>query len=349
MDKNNIYEELQKLIKSSNIFVDEQMKNHTSFKIGGVADFFIKAKTINEVEKVVKFAKENNILLTIIGNGSNLLVKDNGIRGITLKVDINNIEIDKNTVEFEKKINEIKNSNIEKDDNNLNKVNNINSKDNVSIKKNSNIDNKNVIVTVGAGVKLAILAQKLLDKSISGFEFACGIPGTIGGAIYMNAGAYGTEFKDIVIETKYIDKNGVIHCINNEQNKFGYRDSIFKNERFIILESKLILKKQDSKTIIKEKMDELLKDRKLKHPAYPSAGSTFKRGEDFITSKLIDESGLKGYKIGGAQVSEKHAGFIINAGNATAQDVIDLTEYVKKTVREKFGKDIYLEVEIVGE
>ena len=202
-------------------------------------------------------------------------------------------------------------------------------------------------ITVGAGVKLGELAQKLANKEISGFEFASGIPGTIGGAIRMNAGAHGSEMKDIVKTVTYIDRNGEIHKINNEQAKFEYRNSMFANNEYIIVETELELNK-GNKEEIQAKMQEYANFRKEKQPIeYPSAGSTFKRGTDFITAKLIDECGLKGYQIGGAQVSEKHAGFIINKGNATSKDVEELIKYIKQKVYEKFGKEIETEIEII--
>lgn len=325
MDDNNIYKMLTNIVNPSNIFLNEDMKKHTSFKIGGTADFFVKAESIDEIRSILKFTREKNISLTVIGNGSNLLVKDNGIRGITLKINLNNIQIQtsQEMKEIYKQLDKV----AEED-----------------IKYSSQ-----AIVTVGAGVPLGMLAQKLMINSISGFEFASGIPGTIGGAIVMNAGAYGKEFKEIVIQTTYMDEFGEIYVINNEQHEFGYRDSIFKKHKYIILETQLLLKLEEDNNVIKQKMEELSNQRKEKQPSNPSAGSTFKRGKDFITAKLIDECGLKGYSIGGAQVSQKHAGFIINNGNATADEVIELIKCVKKKVKEKFDKDIQLEIQIIGD
>ena len=306
MISTEIYDLLASKIPNENILKNEPMKKHTSFKIGGNAEMFIKAKDIKEIREVLQIAKDNNIPLTVIGNGSNILVKDNGIEGIVLKVEIDGIEIE-------------------------------------------NTDDGCAIVSVGAGVLLGKLAQILLKKSISGFEFASGIPGTIGGAVRMNAGAYGSEFKDIVIETSYMDYDGNIFTINNEQQKFEYRKSIFKDKKWIILESKLLLKYAEDSSLIKEKMDEFKKSRIEKQPIeYPSAGSTFKRGSDFITAKLIDECGLKGYKVGNAQVSTKHAGFVINTGDATAKDVLKLVDIIKNNVYQKFEKEIELEVEVIG-
>lgn len=278
---------------------------HTSFKIGGPADILIKASTIEEVKNILKIVQQNNIPLYVIGNGSNILVKDKGIRGIVLKVDLKGLEI-------------------------------------------TNY-NDSIIVKVGSGMPLGFLAQKLLKEEISGFEELSGIPGTIGGAIKMNAGAHGKEMKDIVVNTTYIDMQGNIKTIENKEHEFEYRNSIFSREKFIILNTTLKLQK-GSKDKIQEKMTEYTTYRKEKQPIeFPSAGSTFKRGEDFITAKLIDECGLKGYKIGGAEVSTKHAGFIVNTKDATAQDVIKLIDYVKTKVYEKFKININLEIEIIGE
>lgn len=313
MNNSEIYSLLKNKILDENILKEESMKKHTSFKIGGNADFFVKAKSVEDVKFVIDLCKKNDIPLTIIGNGSNILVKDEGIRGIVLKIDIDKFEINEKIPE--------------------------------ELRKNNN----SVIITVGAGVLLGKLAFQLLKKSISGFEFASGIPGTIGGAVRMNAGAYGSEFKDIVIETMCMDNNGNIIKLDNKKQKFEYRKSIFKDNKYIILETKLLLEKVDDNSKIKEKMDEYKKSRMEKQPIeFPCAGSTFKRGSDFITAKLIDECDLKGYSIGDAQVSEKHAGFVINRGNASFEDVFKLIKFIQKNVKEKFGKDIELEVEIVG-
>lgn len=299
--------EVKKILKEklplTNIKFEEPMKLHTSFKIGGRADVFITATNIDEIKEVLKISNENNIPLKIVGNGTNLLVKDNGFRGIILKINLQEIKIDKNEC----------------------------------------------ILTVQSGVPLGKLAQICLQNEIGGFEFASGIPGTIGGAIKMNAGAYGGEFKDIVQDVTYINEKNEILKIKNEKCNFSYRHSMFSNINSVILECSLKLYK-DTKENIQRKLNENLQSRKEKQPIeYPSAGSTFKRGEDYITAKLIDECGLKGYQIGGAQISEKHAGFIINKDNATADDVIKLIEYVKEQIFEKTGKKINLEIEIIGE
>ena len=307
MDIERVSNDLKERIsEKSVILTNEPMSNHTSFRIGGNADIFVKAKTEEDIKQILKYANEKEIPLTIVGNGSDLLVKDGGIRGIVLKVDIDTLKIDK-------------------------------------------INDEDYIITVGAGVKNGYLAQKLLIDEIEGFEFASGIPGSIGGAIRMNAGAHGGEMKDIVQETTCIDRQGNLIVLTNEEQEFEYRNSIFKTNKYIILSTKLKLKKGIYREI-KSKMDEYSEWRKEHQPIeYPSAGSTFKRGTDFITAKLIDECGLKGYSIGDAEVSTKHAGFVINKGNAKAKEVIDLIEYIKEKVADKFGKEIELEVQIIGE
>ena len=332
-----VCQNLTKEIPAEQIYMNEPMNKHTTFKVGGNADIFVKVKNIEELKYVIKIAKKNKIHICVIGNGSNILVKDSGIRGIVVKI------------EFEY----IKYEDIENNE------------------KTSNF--KEVIVTVGAGVKLMTLAQELAKKSITGFEFASGIPGTIGGAIKMNAGAYGKEMKDIVISTKcldlkrydligeklYIDDieitepiqkadEPIITELSKEEQKFEYRNSIFSSKRYVILETKFKLV-YGNKEEIEKNMKELMEKRRQSQPNQPSAGSTFKRGEDFITAKLIDDCGLKGYKIGGAKVSEKHAGFVVNDGDATAQDILKLVKYIKETVYEKTGKSIKLEVEVLGE
>lgn len=302
----NIKEILEKSkLNKENLYYDEPMVKHTSFKIGGPADAFIKVDNIEELKETLDLSKKNQIPLTIIGNGSNILVTDKGIRGITAKLNLKDIEI-----------------------------------------KN---ENNKQIIKVEAGVPVGLLAQKLLKEEITGFEELSGIPGTIGGAVIMNAGAHGKELKDILKKVTAMDYNGNIHEFTNEECQFSYRNSRFQKEKYIILQATLELEKGNS-TEIKEKMDEYMQFRKEKQPIeYPNAGSTFKRGEDFVTAKLIDEAGLKGYKIGGAQVSEKHAGFIVNVDNATAKDVIKLTDYIKEKIEEKFGKKINLEIQIIGE
>lgn len=304
MEKQKIYELLTNEIKQGIVKIDEPMRKHTNFKIGGNADVFVIAKNIEEIKCVIKFSKENNILLTILGNGSNVLVSDKGIRGIVLQVGTKGIKIEKQ---------------------------------------------KNALVEVDAGAMLGALAQILLKQSISGFEFAAGIPGSIGGAIRMNAGAYGGEMKDIVKDVTVLNEKGEISVLTNEECEFSYRHSRFTDSKEIVIKVTLKLP-LGNEAEIKAKMDEYDQSRREKQPLnLPSAGSTFKRGSDFITAKLIDECGLKGYTSGDAQVSTLHAGFVVNLGNATAQDVLNVVNHVKQVVLEKTGKQIELEVELLGE
>ena len=303
MDK-EIIEKIQEIIPKEKIYINEEMKKHTSFKIGGPAECLIKIESVDQIKEVYKIAKEFNIPLTVIGNGSNLLVSDRGIKGIVLKIEIKKLEFQD--------------------------------------------DKGKINIVVGSGEKLGIIAQKFLNQEIEGFEFAAGIPGTIGGAIRMNAGAHGKEMKDIVKTVTYIDREGNIKKINNSEAEFKYRNSIFSHKDYVIIEAELKLQKGNKEEIL-AKMQEYANFRKEKQPLeFPSAGSTFKRGEDFITARLIDECGLKGYQIGGAQISEKHAGFIINKDNATAEDVMKLIEYTKEQIYNKFGKKIETEVEILN-
>ena len=304
MEKQKIYELLTNEIKQGIVKIDEPMKKHTNFKIGGNADVFVIAKSIEEIKCVIKFSKENNIPLTILGNGSNVLVSDKGIRGIVLQIGLKEIKVEKH---------------------------------------------ENALIEVDAGAMLGALAQILLKQSISGFEFAAGIPGSIGGAIRMNAGAYGGEMKDIVKNVTVLNEKGEINILTNEECEFSYRHSRFTNSKEIIIKATLELP-FGNENEIKAKMDEYAQSRKEKQPLnLPSAGSTFKRGADFITAKLIDECGLKGYTSGNAQVSTLHAGFVVNLGNATAQDALIVVNHVKQVVLEKTGKQIELEIELLGE
>ena len=304
--------ELSKIIEKANLGIPEDrilygepMGKYTSFKIGGPAECLIKIKSTEELKKVLELASKNNIPITVIGNGSNVLVLDEGISGITLMIKIEGVSF-------------------------------------------QTLDDEKFIVKVGAGEKIAKVGRMFLNNSFTGFEEISGIPGTFGGAVRMNAGAHGKEMKDIVKNVTCVDYFGNEKVFNNQEMKFEYRRSILKEEKYIVTEVEIELEKGDAEEI-KAKMDEYAKFRKEKQPLeYPSAGSTFKRGEDFITAKLIDEAGLKGYSVGDAEVSTKHAGFVINKGNATAKDVLELINKVKEEVYKKFQKKIELEVEIIG-
>lgn len=299
----NLTKDMQEFILQEDIYTNEPMSKHTTFKIGGTADIFVKLRNTEQIEKLLNLCKNKNVPIKIIGNGSNILVKDNGVRGVVAKICTNSYDfLDEETIR------------------------------------------------VDAGMLNSKVSRILLENSLTGFEFASGIPGTIGGAVKMNAGAYGSQMSDVVIRTKYIDLEDMqIKEITKEEQKFGYRKSIFSTTKRVIIDTTLKLEKAD-KEHIQEKINQNNESRRTKQPIdKPSAGSTFKRGEDFITAQLIDDCGLKGYTIGGAQVSTKHAGFVVNAGNATASDVIELMELIKKRVQEKFNKNIDLEIEVIGE
>lgn len=279
----------------------ELMKNHTSFKIGGEVDFLATPENFSEIKDLIKTCKENGVQYTIIGNGSNILVGDEGIVGVVIKISsgLTSVKIDGNLIYAE------------------------------------------------AGVLLSTLANKVKLESLTGLEFASGIPGTLGGAIYMNAGAYGGEMKDVVKKVGYLDSDGEIREISGADAGFGYRKSIFVDSDKIILYAELELEKGDIKKIT-ETMQDLNQRRKDKQPLnFPSAGSTFKRPEGYFAAKLIEDSGLKGYSVGGAKVSEKHAGFVVNFDNATASDVKKLMEDVKNIVLEKFGVELEPEVKFL--
>ena len=304
--------ELKEKIEKAKLHIDENkikynepMNKYTSFKIGGPAECLIKIDNEDDLKEILKFVKEENIKLTILGNGSNVLVLDKGIKGITLLMKIEKIEMHE--------------------------------------------EGNKVLVKLGAGEKIAKVGRVFLNKSLTGFEEISGIPGTIGGAVRMNAGAHGREMKDIVKTVTCFDLGGNKKVFTNEEMEFSYRRSIVFSKKYIITEVEIKLEKGKEQEI-KEKMEEYSNSRKEKQPLeYPSAGSTFKRGEDFITAKLIDEAGLKGMSVGGAEISTKHAGFIINKNNATAKDVLDLVQKVKEEIYKKFGKNIELEIEILGE
>ena len=294
-----IYDELVKKISPSNVFVNEKMSKHTSFKVGGIADFFVIANDVKELIYILKLAKELKIKTYILGNGTNIVVKDEGFRGIIIKLNFKNLKIE---------------------------------------------DDK---IIAGAGVSVALLSEYAYRSQIKGYEFISGIPGTVGGAVKMNAGAYGSEIKDVLISTTYLDEKYNIKEIKNNEHDFSYRKSIFENKKWIILESTFKVEK-GNKEEIKQKRQEIATVRQEKQPLdMPNAGSIFKRGDDFLPAKLIDEAGLKGYTIGGAQISKKHAGFIVNTGNASTQNIIDLIKHIQTTIKDKFDKDIELEVIII--
>lgn len=303
MDKEKYTKLLENIAGRENVKTDEPMKDHTSFKIGGPADFFVTPCSVYSLCEVIKLCNNENLPIFIMGNGTNLLVSDKGIRGVVVKI-----------------------------------------YDNLS-----DFHVKEDCIEAYGGILLSKLSDIALENGLTGFEFASGIPGTLGGAVAMNAGAYGGEMKDVVIETEYIDKEGNIKIIRGEEHQFGYRTSFIQKQSGIAVKSLIKLKKGD-KSSIKALIDDLTARRQDKQPLeMPSAGSVFKRPEGYFAGKLIEDCGLRGYSIGDAQVSEKHCGFIVNKGNATAKDILDLIRHIQKTVKDKFNVDLQTEVRIVGE
>ena len=293
----------EKILGAENVFENEPMNLHTTFKIGGKADWFLTPKSREQLSSVLRAVKDLNLPFFILGNGSNLLVGDKGIRGVVIC--------------FCKSMDKIEVCGDE--------------------------------IYAESGAILSKVSSVALGAELAGFEFASGIPGSVGGAIFMNAGAYEHEMKEIVKYVDYMDMDGNIFRASETECDFGYRTSMFSKGEYIILGCCFKLKK-DNKAEIKARIDDYTKRRVSKQPLEkPSAGSTFKRPVGHFAGGLIEQAELKGFSVGGAQVSEKHAGFIINTGNATAKDVIDLIEYVKKTVFEKFGVMLEPEVKMIGE
>lgn len=303
MNKTKILETLEKNVHKEGILIDEPMKNHTSFKIGGPADFLVLPKKMEEITETVKALKEENIPYMIIGNASNLLVRDKGIRGVVIKLgeSYNRVWIEGTTV------------------------------------------------TAESGILLSRLAKKIAKASLKGFEFASGIPGSLGGAVFMNAGAYGGEMKDVITSVKALDDRGRVVTFRNDELELGYRSSILQKKEYAVLEVVMELEKGMPEEIY-GKIRELDQKRTTKQPIHlPSAGSVFKRPEGYFAGKLIEDSNLKGCRIGGAEVSTLHCGFIVNQGEATAQDVMALVEKIQRTVKEQFGVDLERELRIIGE
>lgn len=303
MTKNELYGMLKDIIDENSIFIDESMKKHISFKVGGPADVLVRPKTEDEIKDIFSFLNDNNIPFLVKGNGSNILIKDGGFRGVV-------IEIADNFSSFE-------------------------------------IVGNDMIIQTGA--LLSSIGRAAMENNLTGFEFASGIPGTLGGALAMNAGAYGGEMKNIVKSVRLMDEKGKIVEFTNEEMEFGYRHSILSDRKMIAISAVISLKsgKFDE---IKEKMEDLAYQRRTKQPLeYPSAGSTFKRPDGYFAGKLIQDSNLKGASMGGAMVSEKHSGFVINYNNATATDIINLIEHIKSTVYDQQGVRLEEEVKILGE
>nr|WP_317361657.1 UDP-N-acetylmuramate dehydrogenase [uncultured Blautia sp.] len=303
MNNNKIENKFCTCLGSDNVKLQEPMSKHTTFRIGGPADFYLCPHSTKEVQQTVQICKEENLPYFILGNGSNLLVSDKGYRGAIIQL----------------------------------------------WKNFSDISVKDCCITAKAGALLSKVAAEALEEGLTGMEFASGIPGTIGGAVFMNAGAYGGEMKDIIKEVKVLDDQGEVRVLSNEEMKLGYRTSIVKEKGYTVLSAVLQLKKGDV-SVIRETMEDLKNRRTSKQPLdMPSAGSTFKRPEGYFAGKLIMDSGLRGFSVGGAQVSEKHCGFVVNKGGATAEDVTALIREVQRRVKETFGVELETEVRFLGE
>ena len=303
MENNSIENMFCMTLGSDNVRLHEPMKKHTTFRIGGPADYYLCHHSTEELQKILQICRENKLEFFILGNGSNLLVSDKGYRGVV-------IQLWKNF------------SDIETEDN---------------------------TITVKAGTLLSKVAAEALEESLTGMEFASGIPGTMGGAVMMNAGAYGGEMKDIIREVTVLTREGELLTLSKEEMNFGYRTSVVKEKGYVVISAVLQLRKGDREEIRKV-MDELKERRVTKQPLdMPSAGSTFKRPEGYFAGKLIMDAGLRGFSVGGAQISEKHCGFVVNKGDATAADVLGLIGEVQKRVQEKFGVALEPEVKFLGE
>ena len=300
----DIYKELKEAAGKSEVLTQEMLSGHTTFRVGGPADYFVAVKDTQAVQNVTALCISKQIPYYILGNGSNILAGDGGYRGVI--------------IQFGKEMSDIE---VLEDG----------------------------TIRAQAGALMAKIANAAYEKALGGFEFAAGIPGSIGGAMVMNAGAYGGEMKDVVNSVTVLTKENEIRVLTNKEMEFGYRTSAVAKNGYIVLEVELKLH-EASREEIKEKMDDLKNRRITKQPLeFPSAGSTFKRPEGNFAGKLIEEAGLRGFRVGGAQVSEKHCGFVINREKATAKDVTELMNEVIKRVKENSGIELEPEVKRLGE
>lgn len=302
VNHSSILQDLEKLIPASIIKVDEPLKRYTYTETGGNADFYISPERYEDVQKVVKYAYEHDIPVTYLGNGSNIIIRDGGIRGIVL-----------------------------------------------SLLSLNHIVTSDAIIIAGSGAAIIDVSRKARDVSLTGLEFACGIPGSIGGAVYMNAGAYGGEVKDVIDYALVIDERGELLKLTHNELELDYRNSIIQQQHYVVLEAAFTLtpgKQED----IQEKMDDLTERRESKQPLeYPSCGSVFRRPPGHFAGQLIQNADLQGHRIGGVEVSRKHAGFMVNVNHGTATDYENLIHHVQNVVKEKFGIELEREVRIIGE
>lgn len=299
----NLSSLFQEIMDSQRVLVQEPMSKHTTFRIGGPADYFLQPESAEEVQKILEICSRERVPWFILGNGSNLLVSDQGYRGVVIQLyrNMNRIVIEGSRI------------------------------------------------VAQSGVSLAVLSRKAMEASLTGLEFAGGIPGTLGGAVTMNAGAYGGEMKDVLEEITVLDSSGQQMILHADQLEMGYRTSIVKTKNYIVLEVSLRLRPGEKETI-RAIMQDLAQRRASKQPLeYPSAGSTFKRPKGHFAGKLIMDAGLKGYRAGDAQVSEKHCGFVVNCGHATAADVAAVMKHVQKEVKRQFQVELEPEVKFLGD
>lgn len=302
MSKHQWFNELQETIKDGILKIDEPLCKYTATKLGGAADLFVMPSTIEETIATVKYAYVNRIPLLLLGNGSNMVVRDGGVRGIVLHMaKLNKIKIDGTSIHAE------------------------------------------------SGANIIDVSKAAAAHSLTGFEFACGIPGSIGGAMVMNAGAYGGEVKDIIVQATVLTKSGEVLVLSKEELELGYRQSIIAKKGYYVLSADFHLEVGNQEEI-NAKVADLTYQRESKQPLeFPSAGSVFKRPPGYFAGKLIQDCGMQGKGHGGAEVSTKHAGFIVNKNKATATDYIQTIEMVKAEVKKTFGVELELEVKIVGE
>lgn len=298
----HMYEKLTKITSQNNVMVNEQLKNHTYTRLGGNADFLVTPETYEQVQQIVKLANREDIGFTLLGNGSNLIVKDGGIRGIVM-----------------------------------------------NLQKLTGIKINETTMVAQSGARIIDASRAALKENLAGLEFSCGIPGSVGGALYMNAGAYGGEIKDVLVSTIVVDREGELLTLTAAELDLDYRTSNIPDNDYIVLEATFGLT-YGKYEAIKAVMDDLTHKRETKQPLeYPSCGSVFKRPPGYFAGKLIQDSHLQGKQIGGAQVSKKHAGFIVNVNKATASEYINLIHFVQDTVKEKFDVNLEREVRIIGE
>lgn len=294
-------QKLKNQLQKGTVLEQELMSRHTSFKIGGPADIFVQPASAEEMAQALRLAREEQVPFFVMGNGSNLLVSDEGFRGMILHTG------------------GLKEISVERD-----------------------------VIYAEAGATLRRVAKEAWEHGLTGLEFAAGIPGSLGGAVCMNAGAYGGEMKDVLLDVRVMTREGEVVLLSAKDLDLSYRHSVLQEKEYIVLSARLHLTRGD-KEQIKDRMDELAQARKEKQPLeYPSAGSTFKRPEGYFAGKLIQDAGLKGYTVGGAQVSEKHSGFVINRGNATAEEVLFLIRQVQKRIKQQFGVAMDTEVRMLG-